>query len=1007
MELDGVLRSIWAVDDLPRLVAAWGHLPLHEAVPSLVGGLPRGTDGPAVVVGKAARFPWFAVSSPAPDRTARRLARWLGGRGRIAGVLALDAAGRRLAVSVALDGSPTLTIDLDRPSPAALASLGRMAGIGEGGALAYAARVADALATEDAGRRFFREFSATLDRVTVALPATADPEDRRSFVLLQLTRVLFLYFVQAKGWLAGRERFLAEEVDRCLAARKHIHRNLLRPLFFGTLNRPIHERGRAASRFGAIPFLNGGLFEPHPLEQRLRRDIPNSAWRDAFDRLFERFHFTISEGTSGGDIAPDMLGRVFEGVMSPSTRRASGTYYTPATLVEKMLQAAMVATVATRLDCSEPEAGRLLDSGHARAAAAVAGLTILDPAVGSGAFLLGALERLTFIARSTGGDESERKRRVLQRNLFGVDRSATAVRLAELRLWLAVIADDHSDRPSAVRPLPNLDCLMRQGDSLFEPAGCGTRAGRPSADVAKRVGELRQGIVTSVGRSKRPLVRELREMESRAAAESFAAAEEAISVEIAECLRVARARDLFGDRRGLDAQLRARIGACRDELRSVRTARRTVARERELPWFHYQSHFPDVFARGGFDLVVGNPPWLRAEEVPREQRGRLAERYRWWGRGSGWGNRPDLAVAFLERAFELAKPGGTVALLLPAKLGSATYGAAARHALASTATLVRVADLTTDPDAAFDATVYPLALVARREPAPANHRVLTSLAGDRGSVPQSKLRGGGPWMLTGGRARRVLASLGREHPRLRDSISCHLGLKTGANAVFLDPPDTVEPHLIRRAIRGRDVRPFLAVAGARLLYTHGSDGRPFPALPRGAAAHLAPHEEALRARADFLDGSPWTLFRTRAATARHRVVWADLDRELSAAALTHAEDREMVPLNTCYIAVAESEAEAERLAAWLNSTWIRVAARMAAVPAAGGFVRFASGTVGQLPLPTSVLRDPRLETLAVAGRGGIPVQHDLDDLTAQHLALSAADRDAIRSLVAAGAPRHR
>lgn len=1004
MELVGVLRSIRALEDLPRLVAAMGHLPLYEAVPSLMGSR---ADGPAVAVGTAGKFPWFALASPAPDRTARNLARRLGGRGRIAGVLALDAAGRRLAVTVALDGSPTLTVDLDHPSPTALASLGRMTGTGEGGALAYAARAAHALTTEDAGRRFFREFSATLDQVTEALPATTDPEDRRSFVLLQLTRVLFLYFVQAKGWLAGRERFLAEEVDRCLAARKHIHRDLLRPLFFGTLNRPTPERGRAAARFGSIPFLNGGLFEPHPLEQRLRHDIPNSAWREAFDRLFERFHFTVSESTSGGGIAPDMLGRVFEGVMSPATRRASGTFYTPAALVEKMLQAAIVATVAARLDCSESDAGRLLDSGNARAVAAVARLTILDPAVGSGAFLLGALERLASITRFTGGDESARKRRILQRNLFGVDRSANAVRLAELRLWLAVIAEDRSDRPSRVRPLPNLDCLVRQGDSLFEPAGCGTRLGRPSADVAKRIGELRRGIVIAVGRAKRPLLRELRQMESRAAAESFAAAEAAVRLEIAECLRAARARDLFDDRRGLDAELRARISACRGELHAVRLARRTVARERELPWFHYQSHFPDVFSGGGFDLVVGNPPWLRAEEIPREQRNRLAERYRWWGRGCGWGNRPDLAVAFLERAFELAKPGGTVALLLPAKLGSASYGAVARHALASATTLIRVADLANDPDAAFDATVYPLALVARREPAPAGHRVVTSLAGDKGGVSQSKLRGGGPWLLTGGRAERILAALAREHPRLGDSISCHLGLKTGANAIFLDPPETIEPDLIRRAIRGRDIHPFRVVAGTRLLYTHGRDGRPLSALPRAAAAYLAPHAETLRARADFLGGPPWTLFRTRAATASHRVVWADLDRELSAAALTDAEDLDLVPLNTCYVALAESKAEAERVAAWLNSTWIRAAARMGAVPAAGGFARFAGNTVGRLPLPSAALRDSRLDALAVAARGGTPVQHDLDDLTAHHLALSAADQDAIRSLVVTRASHQR
>ncbi len=1004
MELTSVLRGIHALDDVPRLLAAMGHVPLYEPVPGLEGRAPIAVWGPAVAVGQAGGFPWFALASPESERTARTLARRLGARGRVAGVLALDVVGRRLAIAVGMEGTPALGIDLDRPSGAALASLAKMAGVPEGGALAYASRAADALSTENTGRKFFREFRAVLECMTSTVPAAHKADDRRALVLLHLTRVLFLYFVQAKGWLAGRERFLGEEVDRCLAARKSIHRHLLRPLFFGTLNRPIAERGRAASQFGAIPFLNGGLFEPHLLEQRVRHNLSNAAWREAFDRLFERFHFTVVEGSAGGEIAPDMLGRVFEGVMAQDVRHASGTFYTPAALVERIVDAAIVEAVAARLCCSEPSARLQLESGHRRAAAEAARLTVLDPAVGSGAFLLGALERLAAIGRRPGEDESVRKRRVLQCNLFGVDRSATAVRLAELRLWLAVIGADRTERPGSVRPLPNLDCLIRQGDSLFEPPGCGTPSGRPSSDLASRISELRHGVVIAVGRAKGPLVRELRVMESRAALESFTAAEASIEKEIEECLRAARARDLFGERRGLDRPIRDRLAACREELRAVRVARRTVARDRELPWFHYRSHFPDVFAAGGFDLVVGNPPWVRAEDIPREQRARLADRYRWWRGGSGYGNRPDLSVAFLERALELVRPGGVAALLLPAKLATASYATTARHALASTTTLLRIADLTGHPDAAFDATVYPLAIVARQAKAPAGHRVRTSLARKAGGVvPQSRLGGGAPWMLTGGRGRRVLAALARSYPLLGDSVRSHLGIKTGANALFLDPPAGVEPDLIRRAIRGRDIHPFRAIPGVRLLYTHDAGGRPFPTLPRGAAAHLAPHVETLRRRADFVGGPPWTLFRTRAATSSHRVVWADLARELTAAALTDPKDAGLLPLNTCYVAVAESKSEADRLAGWLNCTWIRIAARMAAVPAASGFARFAGNTIGRLPLPTGVLADPHLGALAIAGRGGKAIQHDLDDLTARHLGLSAPDQDAIRSLVAARA----
>ena len=1000
MELDRIVRAIGKLEHLQGLLGALGYQPLFHPVPGLVG--PRGAVS-AFVLGQAGSFPWFGLAASNPDSAARKLARQLMRRGRAAGVIALDAPARRMAFSVSFDDAPVLGIDLDRPGRAALVSLGHVAGV-TGGALACAARIADALSAEAAGVRFFREFRAVLEQMTLELPATARAADRRGFSMLQLTRVLFLYFVQAKGWLAGRDRFLGEEVDRCLSAGKNIHRSLLRPLFFGTLDRPLSDRGRAAFRFGAIPFLNGGLFEPHPLERKVRQSLSNTVWRHAFDRLFERFQFTVSEGSPGG-IAPDMLGRVFEGVMAPDARRASGTYYTPAALVHAILGAALPASVARRLDCREDEAERLLRSGHPRALAAARSLTILDPAVGSGAFLLGALEGLAALTGEGGESEATRKRKLLQYNLFGVDRSATAVRLAELRLWLAVIACDDTDRPARVRPLPNLDCLVRQGDSLFDPVGSGARIDAASP-LALRIRDARRGVVAAVGRDKRPLERELRTLELRAAEASLGSAEARMVLQIRACLGAARSRDLFGARRGLDDDAREHLAALRAELRAVRGARRILARDAELPWFHYESHFADVFAAGGFDLVVGNPPWLRAERLPVEQRRRLGERYRWWRGGTVFGHRPDLSVAFLERSVELAAPGGVVALLLPAKLASARYGAAARHALASTVTLLRVADLTGHSDATFEATVYPLALVARKTRPPSHHHVRTSLGGHEGEcVPQARLRGGGPWILTGGRAQRVVAAMARAHDSLSRQFSCHLGLKTGANALFLDPPATVEAQLVRLAIRGRDVRPFVPMPRVRLLYTHEDNGRALSSLPPGAAAHLAPHTDALRRRADYADGPPWTLFRISAATAPHRVVWPDLALNLTAAALT-TEDRHLIPLNTCYVIVADTGAQAERLAAWLNSTWIRAVARLGAAPAAGGFVRFNAGTIEGLPLPGSVLSDARLGALARQARKGEEVQHELDHLAATHLGLGQTGQDALRAVVAAGTQPH-
>ena len=923
--------------------------------------------------------------------------------------MALDLERRRLGVAVAFEGTPSLEVELDRPDPAALACLGRLVGPASDGAAAYAARIADALSAEAVGRRFFRQFKATLDRMAEGLPTTLRGEERRSLALLQLTRVLFLYFIQAKGWLAGRDRFLADAVDGCLARKRGVHRDLLRPLFFGTLNRPPAERSRAAAAFGAVPFLNGGLFEPHPLERSLRGDIPNPLWRDAFDELFERFHFVVSERGEGGAIAPDMLGRVFEGVMAPDVRRASGTYYTPAALVSSMIDAALVALVAGHAGCREAEALRRIEHRDPSAAAVLDRVTILDPAAGSGAFLLGALDRLAALAGRNGAPAAECRRRILQRSLFGVDRSAAAVRLTELRLWLAVIADDREQRPERVAPLPNLDCLIRQGDSLFEPVGSGLALRAADPSLAQEIASLRRRLVTATGTRKRELVRELRAAECRAAEASLRAADAATRARVDECLRAARAVDLFGERRGADREIRTCLAEARAELRALRAARRTLAREREVPWFHYQSHFADVFAAGGFDIIAGNPPWLRAEEIPAEARRRLAGRYRWWRcSGAGFGHRPDLAIAFLERAVELAAPGGVVALLVPAKLATAGYAAAARHALASTTTLVHVADLTGRPDAAFDATVYPLALVARKAPPQSAHRVRLSLSPlSPAAIPQGGLRGGGPWILSTDRGRSIAARLAREHPAAGERFTCHLGVKTGANRLFLEPPDTIEPELLRWALRGRDLRPFLPRPRVRLLWTHGHDGAPLGSLPPKAAAHLAPHDAVLRARADFAGGPAWTLFRTQAATAVHRVVWADLARQLTACHLTGRRDAARIPLNTCYVAAAGSAEQAERLAAWLNSSWIRAVARIGAVPAAGGFHRFAAGVVARLPLPVGVTADAELSAIARAGRRGERTQEALDDIAARHLGLSGADRSALGRIVAAGAAARR
>ena len=1014
MSLARALAAIDALHDLPRLLGELGHEPLWQELPPMHGARH------AAAVGRHGDFTWLAVEAESSAVVvAGRIARRMAEEGRVAGVLAFYPAGREMGIGIAFGGCGVLRLDLDAPSPVALASLARLRGGAERSATAYAARAEAAVAGRGVGREFFRQFRDTLYSLEAAIIGgpRCEPE-RRSLALLQLTRVLFLYFVQSKGWLDGRPDFLPRAVDACLADRRGLHRHLLQPLFFGTLNRPRAERSPAVHAFGRIPFLNGGLFEPHALERRYRVRIPDAAWRDAFDRLFERFHFTVAEAEGEGpSIGPDVLGRTFEGVMDPVERKASGTFYTPAGLVHEVVAAGIAAFASARLGGSDADAAGALERRDPAAVALLDGIAVLDPACGSGAFLLGALEQL---ARYRAGPEGAAvaRREVLRRNLFGVDLDAMAVRLAELRLWLAVVADDPADHPGAVRPLPNLDCLVRQGDSLFDPDGLA-----PGADpaLARRSGALRARLVVATGAAKRAVAAELRALELAGARDGCAAAERQLERDAAALLAAARAPTLFGGPVRPDASLRARLRAIRASLSRTRAARRRLLRESAVPWFHYPSHFADVMARGGFDLVIGNPPWVRAEELAPEVRERLAERYRWWhgSRTGGYAHRPDLSIAFLERGHELARPGGAVAMLVPAKLAAAGYASAARAALAARTTIHAVADLTGDVRASFDATVYPLALVTTRRPPAAGHLVRVALpaaaAGDAhgAGVPQREL-GGAPWIM-GSDIAPLIEHLRREHPTLGERYRIRLGVKTGADEVFLDPPEA-EPGLLRWAVRGRDVRPFTVEPKRQILWTHDANGAPLASLPELAARHIAASAGTLRQRADYAGGPIWTLFRIDAALAQHRVVWRDLSQVVAAAALTGAGASALVPLNTCYCIGTRSGAEAHALAAWLNSTWVRGIARASAAPASGGYSRYTAATIAALPIPA----EPEDPILGEAGRQAacpaapIPraqadadaaCQRRIDDRVAALLTLTEADRDGLAA--AARRPAHR
>ena len=821
-----IVGAIEALHDLPHLVAALGHEPLWEPFDPRAVGLARGSDAAseAAIVGRLGGFTWYALTSTDPVRLAPRFARRLAERGRICGVLGLDPAARRLAVSVAFGGSPVLEVDLDRPSQLATSRLARIGRAEPGGTLAVAARTAEALSGEGLGRQFFTAFRATRDRFTGAMPESIPERDRHELALLQLTRVLFLYFVQAKGWLDGREQFLRSHVDDCLFTEGPGPQRPPPPIVLRHAEHPDVAPAGTRARLGGRPVPQRRPLRAPPAGAPTPCRAPR---RDVAGRLRHplRALSLHAHGRHRRRHRPDMLGRVFEGVMEPGARKSSGTFYTPPALVRSLLDAALAGYVGGRLGLTDEEAGARLEGVEGSAVRHLTDVAILDPAVGSGAFLLGALERL---AELRGGPRDAKiRRRILSRNLFGVDVNPSAVRLSELRLWLAVIETEPDGPANRVEPLPNLDAFVRQGDSLADPIrfmlSHPVHAVRSPAALAA----ARHAVAVSTGSAKRDAIRLLRRLEVDAAAERLEAAVAEKERLMKEMIAGARAPTLFGGRSPLTAKEKRALRTVRAELRTLRAERRQLSANSVVPTFDFAVQFGDVMARGGFDLVVGNPPWVRAEAIASSRRAWLRQRFRWWRAGTGRGYRhlPDLSVAFLERGWELAAPGGVLAMLVPAKLATAGYGATARSALADLGTVLAISDLSERPEASFDATTYPLAIVARKQPCPRAHRPRLGLEVRGHGAGASLERTGGPWILVPGGLQRVLEGLG-QHPRLAETLRIQLGVKTGADHLFLSPPDDIEEFLLRPAVRGRDVGAFTATPACRIIWTHDETGSP-------------------------------------------------------------------------------------------------------------------------------------------------------------------------------------
>jgi len=413
----------------------------------------------------------------------------------------------------------------------------------------------------------------------------------RDYVKKLMGRLVFLQFLQKKGWLGVRAGESwgtgdTEFIQTLFAQTKdkdHFIDNTLEALF-NDLN---SEDGKKLSQY-RTPYLNGGLFERDATDET-NFPLPAKYMQQMLD-FFASYNFTIDENDPDDaevGVDPEMLGRIFENLLEDN--KDKGAFYTPKEIVTYMCRESLIAYLQADVeDEATKEAIRQFVTTHDMATLgsnskfiqqvddALKEVKICDPAIGSGAFPMGLLKELFLCRTAIEGIEqskaAEIKKHIIQQNIYGVDIERGAVDIARLRFWLSLIVDEET--PQA---LPNLDFKIMQGNSLLEQY--------QGADLSTMTEKTEMNSLTFFDDMIDVYRKDLRDMLN----------------EYYGCTNHKRKKQL---REKINANVKQQL-----KEQSVNVDLGDLDVSGNDQFFLWHTWFYDVFSQGGFDIVIGNPPY--------------------------------------------------------------------------------------------------------------------------------------------------------------------------------------------------------------------------------------------------------------------------------------------------------------------------------------------------------------------------------------------------------------
>ena len=499
--------------------------------------------------------------------------------------------------------------------------------------------------------------------------ASDNNQIKEHFAVRLIGRLIFCWFLKKKT-RKDNSSLIPEGLLslKALSGTQSYYHDKLEPLFFETLNKKKNVRidKCATDLFKDIPFLNGGLFEPHDddcyelgeFDQSKYFNtltIPNKWFYDLFE-VFETYNFTIDENTSIDmdlSVDPEILGRIFENLLASinpetqqSARNMTGSFYTPREIVDYMVTTSLRTYLKDKTDLNDQILDELFDVTKTPELTkqqkldifkSLTTLKALDPAVGSGAFPMGLLQKIMFILNEIDPDGEiyeeinlipstslfqrnyGNKYKIIRDCIFGVDIQEMAIEIARLRFFLTLIVDEEADDP---QPLPNLD---------FKFACANTLVPLPELDLFSTGDLLNMSIEK---------LKELRLRFFNSNAQDKDAIKKRFQEEQALILTNVWTQYERGNNKNL--------GSYADKLGFW-----NPFKTKSNPWFDPMWMFG---VEEGFDIVIANPPYISTKGVSAEDK-KIYE--------SVFGFSDDTYNLFTFKGLSLVKQGGTLSYIIP------------------------------------------------------------------------------------------------------------------------------------------------------------------------------------------------------------------------------------------------------------------------------------------------------------------------------------------------------